>query len=399
MSTAVNTIGAPVFDGDLFTDDVLRNSGPVFKELRELGDVVWLSKLNMYAVPRYGDVMECLKASNTLICGKGVTCNEDLNRQSFPGASLLVTDKADGHDELKKTVIAPLTLKAIPELRPRLKSAAQRIVSELANSVEFEAMSALASYLPTHIVVDLIGIRGVTAELLLKWSTWEFDAFGPASPKTNELIAKIDDLMSQSIDLGRENFSEGGWADQLIKAGESGKMELETAQNLLIDYLVPSLDTTIYATGEMLYRLATVPAALKTLQASPELIPSFVTESVRMASPVRAFTRYVTEDFAVSESILPANSRVLILFGSANRDERHYTDPDTFDIGRDPRDQLAWGLGTHACLGKHLARAEMEVLLETIVAQVNSIDIGVPTRAVNNALQGYETLPLTLHTQ
>jgi cytochrome P450 len=87
-----------------------------------------------------------------------------------------------------------------------------------------------------------------------------------------------------------------------------------------------------------------------------------------------------------------------VLHASANRDERKYPDPDRFDLERDPRDHLGWGHGVHACSGMHLARAEMEVLLQTLLKRVESIDLaGAPTRLINNAAQGYSALPLRLH--
>jgi cytochrome P450 len=81
---------------------------------------------------------------------------------------------------------------------------------------------------------------------------------------------------------------------------------------------------------------------------------------------------------------------------SANRDERHYPKSDRFDIERNPRDHLGWGHGVHSCFGIHLARMELEILLEALAARVERIDAGSPTRLVNNAAQGYATLPLRL---
>jgi cytochrome P450 len=118
---------------------------------------------------------------------------------------------------------------------------------------------------------------------------------------------------------------------------------------------------------------------------------------VRLSSPLRGFTRYCAKDHALSESTIPAGSRVWLLNASANRDERHYPDPDRFDIGRNPRDHLGWGHGVHSCLGIHLARLELEIVLEALAARVERIGAGSPTRLINNAAQGYATLPLRLH--
>ena len=90
-------------------------------------------------------------------------------------------------------------------------------------------------------------------------------------------------------------------------------------------------------------------------------------------------------------------SRALVLFASANRDERHYPNPDLFDPTRNARDNVAWGHGQHVCVGMHLARLEMECLLRSLTAQVERIETDTPTPFLNNVLQGYQSLPTTFH--
>jgi cytochrome P450 len=117
---------------------------------------------------------------------------------------------------------------------------------------------------------------------------------------------------------------------------------------------------------------------------------------VRLASPLRGFTRFAKEDFAFSDTTLPAGSRVWLLNASGNRDERHYAEPDAFDIERNPRDHLGWGHGVHLCTGMHLARLEMEAILAALIARVSKMEAGEPARIINNSAQGYATLPLTM---
>jgi cytochrome P450 len=97
----------------------------------------------------------------------------------------------------------------------------------------------------------------------------------------------------------------------------------------------------------------------------------------------------------VSGACLPQGARVLISYASANRDERHYPVPDAFDVRRNPRDHVGWGHGAHTCVGMHLARLEMEVLLSALVRHVARIEVGFPERLHNNCLQGYSALPAT----
>jgi cytochrome P450 len=199
------------------------------------------------------------------------------------------------------------------------------------------------------------------------------------------------------MQLTHDDVVPGGWADGLFLAAERGELTVEEARSLIFDYSLPALDTTILSTGELLYRLATEPGALDAIRSRPALIPGVINEVVRLATPLRGFTRYAVQDYALSEHTIPAKSRVWLLYASANRDERHYPDPDRFNIERNPRDHLGWGHGAHLCLGIHLARMELEIFLETLVARVQRIEVGEPKRLVNNSVHGYATLPLRLH--
>jgi cytochrome P450 len=162
------------------------------------------------------------------------------------------------------------------------------------------------------------------------------------------------------------------------------------------DYLIPSLDTTIYAIGEMLNGLATTLGAWDKVRANPGLISGTIDEAVRLATPLRGFTRLAVADFQLSETLIPAGSRVWLMYGAANRDERKYPEPDRFDVERNPRDHLGWGHGVHLCLGKALARLEMEAILRALVDHVGRIERENARRVINNSAQGFSELVMRM---
>jgi cytochrome P450 len=161
--------------------------------------------------------------------------------------------------------------------------------------------------------------------------------------------------------------------------------------------VIPSLDTTILAKGHLLHQLAQNPDQWALLRRRPELIPAAVYESVRHSSVIRWFSRVAKTEYRIGEATVPAGARVMLLYGSANRDERHYPDPDRFDIARDARDQLAWGRGVHMCAGQYLARTEMEVLLEALVERCVTLETNEPVVGNNKGLFGFTTLPMRLN--
>jgi cytochrome P450 len=132
------------------------------------------------------------------------------------------------------------------------------------------------------------------------------------------------------------------------------------------------------------------------LRENPSLISNAVYESMRFAPPVRWVARVAIEDYRAGEVFIPAGERIMLLFAAANRDPRKYPEPNSFDVTRRPADQLGWGAGPHICAGMHLARMELEVLLESMVKRVARFEVGEPVRSTNRGLYGIESLKLRM---
>lgn len=396
MSHPVNPTDVPSIDVDWFSDEILADTFPTFKRIRDAGPVVWLPGQKIYAIGRFDDVQAALRADHVLISGQGVWFNEQVNGPNTPVGTL--TRDGEEHDSWKKLLIRPLSPKALKDLKGTLEAEAASIVAELTGAGEFEAVGKLASHLPTRVVSKLVGLNGVGYETLLKWAQMSFDIVGPLdNERVMSGMPDWETLLVYAANLTREGVVPGSWADGLFAAVDRDEIPLSQARAMILDYTLPSLDTTILATAEMLYRLATEPGAFETLRKEPELISNCVYETVRISSPARGFSRIAVRDYQAGEMFVPAGARVMVLFASANHDERHYPYPEKFDIRRNSRDHLGWGNGRHLCAGMHLARLEMETLLKELVKQVGRMTSGKPERLINNGLQGYARIPLTLH--
>ena len=184
----------------------------------------------------------------------------------------------------------------------------------------------------------------------------------------------------------------GGWGEALFLAADLGEISEATARMMLVDYLTPSLDTTINATSAAIELFANHPAEWDALRADPALIPHAINEVIRMESPIRAFARLVTRDVTIDDARLMAGDRALMLYACANRDPAKYPSPDRFTITRRPSDQLGFGMGTHLCAGMHLAKIEMTVLLEALVRRVIRFEVANPVRRPHNTLRGLASL-------
>jgi cytochrome P450 len=143
-----------------------------------------------------------------------------------------------------------------------------------------------------------------------------------------------------------------------------------------------------------LWLLAQHPEAWDAIRANADLIPPTILESIRLETPVRGFTRVTTAPVNVDGVTIPEGARVLLLYASANRDERKWPEPERFDIYRRPIDHLGFGHGVHACVGLHLAQIEIRAVMTALASRVARLDMAKPELLVNNFLRGFERVPV-----
>ncbi|MEO1305874.1 MAG: cytochrome P450 [Pseudomonadota bacterium] len=380
----------PESDTDLFSDDTLLNTERAYKKLRDTGAIVWLPANDLYAITQFDTVREGLRADTILISGKGVAANDFMN--GVPSHTTLISDGAL-HKKRRNILMRPLGPGALQSIKDRIETSADTLVQSLTSRDQFCGVKDFASHLPVSIVADLIGLKESGRENMLDWAAATFDALGPMNNRTEKALQTAMGLLSYVQTLSPETVKPGGWAEAILTEVPAGILAPEEAAMMVVDYVAPALDTTILASAHMLWRLGTTAGAFDQLKADPDLAPSLVNESVRLASPIREFTRFAAVDFVSDAGTVPAGARVAMLYASANWDERHYSEAHQFQIDRNPRDHVGWGHGQHSCAGMHLARMEMEALARAMVKHVGSIETDSPTVITNNVLQGFAALP------
>jgi len=188
----------------------------------------------------------------------------------------------------------------------------------------------------------------------------------------------------------------GSWAEAIIDAVDRGEVDHATRSVLMIDYMGPSLDTTIYAIGNGVWLFAKHPEEWCKVCELPSLVPSALNEVLRMESPVQGFSRLLTRDYDLDGITLPAGSRAIAFYGAANRDERKFPNPNTFDVTRSSVEQLAFGWGPHMCVGQHLAKLEMAAIFRALATRVKRFHIKEEVRNINNVLRGFSKLIISV---
>ncbi len=387
----------PASDIDFFSDEVIKDPYPVYAELRELGPVVYMARNDLYLVARYKEVSEVLRQPLRFVSSRGVSPIPKVN-EILVGSTL--NSDPPIHDETRAVTSEPLLPGALRDVEPRLKASADGLVETLCERREFDAIADFAQYLPVTIVAELVGLpRAVDSDQMLKWASAAFNLFGTDNARTVQAFEDLKTLRDFLLEYGRpEKLAEGGWAKRIFEVGPERGFSQELCAQLMRDYINPSLDTTISVTGQIIKFLADNPGQWEKIRGDATLIPNAVEEAVRLATPIRAFTRYAIEDIEVSGHVIPKDERVIVCYASANRDPRKYANPEAFDVSRDVHDHVGFGQGVHMCMGMHLARREMILLLEALRRRVERFELlGVPEIAMNNTIRAYSRLPVRVH--
>lgn len=388
------TTTIPASDVDLYTEQARIDPYPIYDEFRALGSVVHLTRDDLYALPRYDDVRSALMDWRTFSSARGVFVDPGLNAQ-LEGITLC-SDPPD-HTTMRGVLGRPLRQDRMREIAPRIEAEAERVVTELVDRGRFDAATELAEHLPMAVVSDLVGLPDAGRAKMLEWAAAIWNVQGPANERFHAAMPAVQEFLGfADVDAVPGNIDPDGWAAHLYQAADRGEMTHDKCPVMMLDYVTPSLDTTILAISGAVRLFAEHPDQWDLLRADHRLIPHAINETLRLESPVPQFSRVLTEDHEVGGVPLPAGARVALLYGSANRDERHYPDPTRFDITRRPSDHLAFGRGEHVCVGMHLARLEMTALLERLADRVRRFEIVEARPMINNGLRGLEHLEVTV---
>jgi len=264
----------------------------------------------------------------------------------------------------------------------------------------FDAVTDLAQYLPVKIVSDLVGLPEEGRAKMLDWAAATFDTFGPITPRVGARLPVIEETIGYITKNNHPGIVKpGSWCDQLHAVAKEIGLPPEAPVMMGLDYMAPPLDTTIFAISSGVKLFAENPDQWAKLCANPDLMTSAINEIIRLESPIQGFSRTTVADHSFNGAIIPSGSRVIMLYGAANRDPRKWNNPTAFNIEREGHfNHLAFGTGAHACAGSNLAKMEMAAIFGALIKQgVSGFELtGDGNRAVNSVLRGFESLPVTV---
>jgi beta-dihydromenaquinone-9 omega-hydroxylase len=391
---------APHTDFDPFSARIMRDPYPGYRTLLTGPDVpnVWYNrKRGIWIIAGYDDLRKALRDNEALSSAQ----SQSRFRVRLP--SMNAADPPE-HTRLRKFVSRAFTARAMTAWQTNINEVADELVDAAIARRSTEAVSELAKPLPTRLIARMLGIPLDDQPQFVEWSDeMVAGAFAPLTPHGIRLSARsgaATAAMRRSLDpLIAQRRRDPG--DDLISM-----MTPADADDVLTDdeifwsaamLIGAGSETTTNLLSGLLLTLAQQPDQYARLREQPELIPAAIEEQLRMVAPVQGFYRTATCDYTVGAQTIPAGAKVLLLFAAANRDPRHYENPDTFDLDRNPTDHLAFGGGVHYCLGAPLTRLEGARVFSQLLPRVEAIRLAGDYRYLDNpTMRGLEHLPLEL---
>jgi cytochrome P450 len=391
LSVAVGTI--PRSNMDIFSDEVLLDPYPHYKELRDLGPVVYLEQHDIFALARYEQVRAALVDWQTFSSAAGIGFNIAVNQ--LTEGNVESSDPPE-HDRVRAILMQWLSPSRIRAFTDDIEQRADRLIAALVERRHCDAIVDLARAFPSLLVTELVGMSEDVCDKMIDWGDATFQCCGPFNERAEAGFPVLEDLFADLMSITKDDLKPGSVGRAIFEAVESGEVAEDDAFQLLWDYTGPSVDTTIGAIGSAILRFSEQPDQWELVCDDPSLLPAAANEVLRIDAPLTVLSRFSQREWESGGASIPAKSRVAVMFAAANRDERHYPDPDRFDVRRNPKDHLGFGFGIHHCVGQSLARAEIQAVLRALSSRVRRIEAGEPVWHLNNTMRTLKSLPVEL---
>jgi len=385
-----------------FSSQVRANPYPYYRALRDEAPVYRVEGLGAYAVTRYADVHFILThpelfssdAMRTMFISArpGTDPSRDpefvtsmialaqalpFSAQEMITARQLISTDPPEHGVMRKIVSRGFTPRRIASYETRVREVVAECMRKLYDCGEFDLVRDFAIPVPTVIIAEMLGIEPERHEDFKRWSDAVISQSsgsrrGQSLRETGyiEVIRELSHYLVSVIEARKVEPAED-LVTTLIAAQEGDgvltPMEVVAFALLL---LVAGNETTTNLIGNAVNTLLAHPEQLEAVRRRPELIPAVIEETLRYEGPIQFLFRRTREAVEVAGTTLEPNTFVVPILGSANRDERQFSNPDIFDIARDTTGHVGFGLGAHYCLGASLARLEARIALEALIGEL-----------------------------
>ncbi len=374
---------------DFSNPAVRANPYPIYAELRSESPVLWNGQ--SWLISRYDDIIGLLtdnRVSSARAESIFQVLPDDVRQELQPlrhvlGSRMLLTDPPT-HTRLRNLVTKAFSARMVREKKPRIQEICNTFIDRVIANGEMDVISDLAIPVPGWVIADMLGVSRDMQPKFTQWSRDQVRVYD--RPGTSGERIPIMRQGQESM-LEMKAYLEGVIADRrtnpqddlitmLVMAEEEGdRLSTDELVIMIIALLVGGNNSTAHLIGNAVFTLARHPDALQQLKADPSLITTAVEEVLRFESPVQATSRVARDAIEVGGHTIEPGQGISLLFGSANRDENQFPDPERLNLARRPNRHLTFAHGPHFCLGAAIARAEAQIAVQTVVERCDDLEL------------------------
>ena len=371
---------------DPLAPESLANPYPLYARLRDTAPVVMLPGTDYYVVSRYEDVaaaaLNTEDYSSRLVAiltrqGDGGTKIVDASGAGMVDV-LAIADPPD-HDRQRKVTQAALSAGFVRSLEAHIRGFVAELLGPLLARGTMEWMGEFAFRLPMSVALEIVNFPRDDWALVKGWCDHGVALLSGINTE-QELIehgraaGRLVKYVTTKLE-GAKGGPQPGVTGPLIDAVQNGTLSDAEAISIVFQILIAGNDSSASTMGSAVRMLAEDATLQARLRRTPERIPDFIEEVLRLESPFQGHFRVARRDCRLAGVDVPEGARLMLLWGSANRDPRAFENPDVLDIDRpNRRAQLGFGHGLHYCLGAPLARLEVRIVLEELLARTRTIE-------------------------
>lgn len=381
-----------------------------FRVLREQDPVHWQEECKLpaflpgpgyWALTRYEDIAFVSKHPEVFSSAVGTSALNDLRpRERRLARQQLIQMDPPEHTELRNLMNVQFKPAAVRETEARMRTIVCETLDRLEGRSTADFVADVSAPISLRVLTNFLGVPD---EYTARFYRWTNEVLRLAAPGPFNLLRArfaLLQIFAQSSLLARERRKRP--SDDVFTRLVNGEFRGEpltrvmTQVNFLL-LIIAGNETTRNALSGGIQALCEHPDQLERLRRDPSLLPQAIEEMLRWVSPVMQFRRTATRDTKIGDREIRKGDKVVMYYGAANRDPEVFEDPETFDVTRKPNPHLAFGVGTHFCMGSHIARLEMRVTLEEFLRRFPNVGLaGPPERLESNFIGGITRLPLNL---
>jgi len=395
---------------DPFGDGYQQDPPEYVRWAREQEPVFYSPKLGYWVVTRYDDVKAVFRDNHTFspsialekITPTGPEANAVLESYGYAMNRTLVNEDEPAHMPRRRALMDPFTPEALKHHEPMVRRLTREYVDRFIDDGRADLVDQMLWEVPLTVALHFLGVPEEDMDRLREYSiAHTVNTWGRPRPEEQVAVAhavgNFWQLAGKILDKMRQEPDAPGWMQYGIrKQKEYPEVVTDSyLHSMMMAGIVAAHETTANASANAIKLLLQHPDAWRELCEDPGLLPNAVEECLRHNGSVAAWRRLATRDTEIAGVAIPAGARLLIVSSSANHDERHFADADFFDIRREnASDQLTFGYGAHQCMGKNLARMEMQIFLEELTRRLPHLRLAEQrfTYVPNTSFRGPEHL-------